>query len=152
MTARKKTGPKIVVMMNHFVRTRSTYSRLITAQSLPMAGHPRLDARRADPFEEDLVQRRLHELEALDARARVHETLEQRLGIGAPLKRDLEEAVRVVHALDHPVVAQHLAHELRPAVGERERDIVAPVFGLHAGDRAVEHLLAARDDADRVAE
>ena len=64
----KKSGPSSVPMRNHFERTRSRYSRLMTAQSLAMSAHPLLDARGADLLEEDLVQRGLHELEALHAR------------------------------------------------------------------------------------
>ncbi len=67
----KSTGPKIVVKMNHLLRTRSRYSRLMTTQSLSMACHPHFDAGGADFVEEDLVQRRLHEFESLDPGARV---------------------------------------------------------------------------------
>jgi hypothetical protein len=52
----KKIGPKIVAKMNHFVLTRSRYSRLMIAQSLAMSGHPHLDACGTDFLEEDLVQ------------------------------------------------------------------------------------------------
>ena len=64
MIAAKNTGPKIVVKMNYFDRTRSRYSRLITTQSLSMACHPHFDAGGADFLEENLVQRRLHEFES----------------------------------------------------------------------------------------
>ena len=56
MRAPKNSGPKIVAKMNHFVRTRSRYSRLTIAQSLAMTRHPRFDSGCADPFEEDLVE------------------------------------------------------------------------------------------------
>src|ERR1017187_1448630 len=151
MTA-KNTGPKMVVKMNHFDRTRSTYSRLMTTQSLSMACHPHFDARGADFLEEDLVQRRLYQFEPLHFRARLDEPAEQGLRVGVLLERDLEEPVRIVHALDHLVVAEHAAHELGAAVGERECDVVAAVLVLHVRDGAVEHLLAARDDAHRIAE
>ena len=65
VSSRKRIGPSSVAITNHFVRTRSRYSRRMIAISLPMAAHPRFDARRADLLEEDAMQRRLHTLEAL---------------------------------------------------------------------------------------
>src|SRR5688572_5474244 len=57
MTTARKTGPSSVAMTNHFDRTRSRYSRLKTTNVLlAMAGHSLLDALRADPLQEDLVQ------------------------------------------------------------------------------------------------
>ena len=79
----EEDGAERVLKMNHFERTRSRYSRLMTTKSLSMAGHPRLDARGADRVEEDLVERRLHELEALDDRAGVDEPC----GAGAAASR-----------------------------------------------------------------
>ena len=40
----------------------------------------------------------------------------------------------------------------RSVAAEGDRDVAAAVLGLEVGDRAVEHLVAVRDDADRVAE
>src|SRR5688500_8592383 len=59
ISAANSSGPKTVAMMNHLVRTRSMYSRLMTAQSLPMTRHPRLHALGADSLQEDQMQRRL---------------------------------------------------------------------------------------------
>ena len=66
--------------MNQRERTRSRYSRLATMKNfLSMAGHPRFDARGADALEEDLMERRLHQLEALDVRAGVDQPAQQHL-------------------------------------------------------------------------
>jgi hypothetical protein len=65
-----------------------------------MTGHPRLDATRADTLEENLVQRRLHELEALDVRAGVDQAAQQKLRVGVRKKLELE-IVRVVVAPPH---------------------------------------------------
>jgi hypothetical protein len=83
MIVAKKNGPKSVTITNHLVRTRSRYSRLMTAQSLAMSAHPLFDAGGADALQEDLVQRGLHLLESLDARAGLEHSLEQHLRIGA---------------------------------------------------------------------
>src|SRR4051812_25654205 len=98
VTAPKNTGPSNVPMRNHFDRTRSKYSRWNTTASLRMltlATHALLDARGADLLEEDLVQRRLHQLEALDRSPGVHHAAQQRLRIGARSKLDFVVAVLV---------------------------------------------------------
>jgi hypothetical protein len=50
------TGPNTVANRNHFDRTRSKYSRRITAISLSMTAHPLVDVRGANFLEEDPVQ------------------------------------------------------------------------------------------------
>src|SRR5512140_3720219 len=106
MMTPKKTGPKMVTMMNHLVRTRSRNSRLITVQSLAMTGHSLLDARRPDLVEEDLVQGRLDQFEALYRGAGAHEALQQLLRVGPGRHLELEEAVVVIHARNQRVVAE----------------------------------------------
>src|SRR5438132_11314674 len=98
--APKKSGPKKVAMRNHFERTRSRYSRLMIAQSLAMAGHPRFHAKGvgADLLEENLMQRRLHHLEARDCGAGSYHPAQQLLRIGAGSELDLEIPVGVVGA------------------------------------------------------
>src|SRR5688572_33102840 len=100
ISAANSSGPKTVAMMNHLVRTRSMYSRLMTAQSLAMTRHPRLHAFGADLLEENLMQRRLHQLEPLHDGSAAHDRAQQLLRVGAGLELDLEEPVRVVHPLD----------------------------------------------------
>src|SRR3954469_8122315 len=106
MIALKKTGPKNVAIRNHFDRTRSRYSRLMIAQSLAIASPSPFDTGGADFLQEDLVQRWLDHLESLNRRARVDDATQQRLRVGARNELDLEEAVRIVGALDQRVVAQ----------------------------------------------
>src|SRR4051812_5979584 len=90
-------GIASVLMMNQRERTRSRYSRLATTKSLPMAGHPCLDARRADTLEEDLMQRRLHELEPFYASTGFKKPVQQCLRISVRRELDLEVVVVVVH-------------------------------------------------------
>ena len=63
--ARNSSGPNSVAMTNHFVRTRSRYSRRMIALSLPMSTHPRFDSGGPDLLEKDAMQRWLHTLEPL---------------------------------------------------------------------------------------
>src|SRR5690242_15754485 len=100
MIALKKIGPKNVAIRNHFDRTRSTYSRLMTAQSLAMSAHSLFDAGGADFLQEDLMQRWLNELEALNLRARLHDLSQQRLRIRAGRQLDLEEPIGIISAPD----------------------------------------------------
>src|ERR1700749_3734795 len=97
MTPDISAGTASVMTRNHRERTRSRYSRLATTKSLPMAGHPLLDARGADALQEDLVQRRLHELESFDAGARFDQPAQQHLRIGVGGELELEEIVGVIH-------------------------------------------------------
>src|SRR5256885_4684918 len=96
MIALKKMGPKKVAIRNHFDRTRSRYSRLMSAQSLAMSGHALFDSTCTDFLQEDLVQRGLDHLEPLHRSARVDDAPQQRLRIRAGRQLDLEETVRVL--------------------------------------------------------
>src|SRR5215217_237785 len=99
-------GTSSVMTMNHLDRTRSRYSRLATTKILlTMARHPGFYAVRADALNEDLVQRRLHELETLDAGASFDEPAQQQLRIGAGGQLDLEEAIVLVELLHEAAVA-----------------------------------------------
>src|SRR5258708_36087763 len=80
----RKTGPSRVPMRNHFERTRSRYSRRKTTASLrksTLTTHSLLDAACADSFQEDLMQRGLHQLEALNCAARLHDAMHQDLPV-----------------------------------------------------------------------
>src|SRR2546425_12379503 len=64
----KKMGPRAADTQNHLLRTRSTNSRRMTAQTLRTGGlafRAHYGSRRFRPHQvdEDLVQRRLHQLE-----------------------------------------------------------------------------------------
>src|SRR5256885_16024438 len=98
MMALKKIGPKNVAIRNHFDRTRSRYSRLITAQSLAMSTHPLFDAGCANFLQEYLMQRRLNHLEPLYRNAGFDNSPEQRLWVGARRQLDLEKAIGIVRA------------------------------------------------------
>src|SRR5688500_14321964 len=109
--AAMKSGPMSVPMMNHFVRTRSMNSRRTTATSLgyqwlAMAAHVLLDAGGADFLQEDLVQRGLHELEAVDRGPGRDEAAEQLLRVGAGRQLHLDEPVLVVGAIDERAVGE----------------------------------------------
>src|SRR5450759_2531402 len=106
MMTPKKTGPKMVTMMNHLVRTRSRNSRLMTVQSLAMTGHSLLDARRPDLLEEDLVEGRLDQFEALHGGTDGTEALQQHLRVAPGCHLDLEETVGVVHARHLRVIGE----------------------------------------------
>src|SRR5688500_18730491 len=149
--APKTIGPKKVPMRNHLLRTRSRYSRSTTAQSLPLTTQSLLDAAGADPMQEDLVQRRLHELEAADLRARGYQPLQEQLGRRTGRQLDLEEAVLVVHAAHERRVGEDAGRPACLAVGQSDRDVSLAMAAADVADRPVEHLLAAGDDADRVA-
>src|SRR5918999_3147436 len=106
-------GTSSVPTRNHFERTRSRYSRLMTTQSLSTDGNLRLGAgpcdvacvRGPDTLEEDLMQRRMNELEALDRGARLDELAQQPLWVGFRRQLDLERPIRVVDAGDERLVS-----------------------------------------------
>src|SRR5579885_2161928 len=117
-TAAINTGTSSVMMRNDFDRTRSKYSRFATTIILlAMSGQPRFDAGGADTLEEDLMQRGLHELEALDARARVDEPAQQDLRVRVRRELDLEIVVVVVELRHELRVAQHGADAVLRADG-----------------------------------
>src|SRR6266550_7934420 len=78
-------GPRIVPTQNHLVRTRSTNSRRRIAKTL-RTGHLRARIRvrgiRADQVDEDLVQRRRHQLELGEPRPRGHQCFQNLLRVG----------------------------------------------------------------------
>src|SRR5205807_6957357 len=100
------TGPRNVATRNHLERTRSVYSRSRTARSLPMPAQSLLDAGGADLLQEDLVQRRLHELEPFDRGTGVHEPTEEQLRVGGRRELDLVEPVLVIDPADERPVRE----------------------------------------------
>ena len=97
------------------------------------------------------MQRRLHELEPLHFHPLLNERAEERLWVGVAAQRDLDEPVLVVGALDHAVVPEQGRDPLA-ATRHAQRNVPRAMLRLHGRDRAVEHRLAAGDDAHRVAE
>src|ERR1035437_7759666 len=155
MITPRNTGPSRVPMRNHLERTRSRYSRRNTTPSLRMstlATHSLLDASRADFIQEDLMQRRLHQLEALNRSAGLHDAAQQRLRIGARCELDLVEPVRVVGARHERPIGEDVRDRRPSLTGNRERDDTRSVCCLDVDDGTVEHLVAMRDDADGVAD
>src|SRR5512140_412578 len=148
----KKRGPSAVLKMYHFERTRSRYSRLMIAKSLPMTAHARLDAGRAHRVEEDAMQRWLHQLEALDVRACIHQPAKQKLRARTGGELELHGAMRVVERPHERTISEDFVHGRGPILPEPERDVLSPVLGLDGRDRAIEHLLAGGDDAEGIAE
>src|SRR6185437_7920112 len=115
--ATARAGTASVPRMNHRERTRSMYSRFTTAISLlSMSGQPLLDARSADALQEDLVERRLHQLEAFDVRAGLEKSTKQYLRIGRRRELQLEVVVGVLQLADERRIAEHAADAVvRPA-------------------------------------
>src|SRR5947207_1814572 len=113
------TGTSKVIAMNHRDRTRSKYSRLATTKIfLSMTRHPGFYGARADALNEHLMERRLHQLESLDARSGVHEPPEQRLRIRVGRQLDLVESIVFVEALHETRIAQDRADAIQSAVGQ----------------------------------
>src|SRR5213075_94773 len=148
MMALKKIGPKNVAIRNHFDRTRSRYSRLITAQSLAMSAHSLFNTGGTDLLQEDLMQRGLDHFEPLHRRARFDDASEQRLRVCARREFDLEEPVGVIGATDQRVIAQDLSDISHSIAVESKSDVALAVLLFHLGYVAIENFLAARDDAD----
>src|SRR3954463_7168515 len=99
MMTPRNTGPSSVPMRNHLDRMRSRYSRLNTTPSLrtsTLATHSLLDASGADFLKEDLMQRRLHQLEALNRRSACDDALQQHLRVGTRSELDFVKAILVV--------------------------------------------------------
>src|SRR5947207_1762372 len=95
-----KSGPSTVPMMNHFERTRSRYSRLITSSSLFI--------RLPYFLNEDLVKGRLNQLEAADARTGVERALEQLLRIRAVRERHFYVAGKPVDAFHQTILTEKI--------------------------------------------
>src|SRR5438128_9131502 len=91
-------GTSNVPTTNQRVRTRSRYSRFATMRIfLSMARHPGLDAFGTDTLDEDLMERRLHELEAFDVRAGIEQASQQNLWVRRRRELELDVVVVVVH-------------------------------------------------------
>src|SRR6266699_13455 len=145
MIAPKNTGPRIADAQNHLLRTRSTNSRRITAQIL------RTRRLRPHQVDEDLVQRRLLQLELGQPRARRHQALEDLLGIGAGGELELGILAVVVHLAHERSVREHLRRPTEAPV-EPDDEMVSAVRPLDVRERAVHELPPPRDDAQLLAQ
>src|SRR5204862_4530230 len=93
------TGPRTADTQNHLVRTRSTNSRRMIAQTLCTvlaSGRGRGGSLRPHEVHEDLVQRGTGQLKAREARARRHEALEDFLRIRSRCKLELRLLPKVL--------------------------------------------------------
>src|ERR1051326_2766157 len=106
---------------------------------------------RADEIDEDLVQRRARELEARQARSRIHERAQDFLGIRARGELQLRLLSQVLHARDEALVGEDLRRSALAAV-EGDQEVAAAALLLDLGQRPVDELLSARDDAQPVTE
>src|SRR5260370_32033853 len=98
MMPANSTGPRTADTQNHFVRTRSTNSRRMTAQTLcmafpvtsvaaaalPASGRRGRRGLRTDEVHENLVERRTPQLEPREARTGRDPRPQDLLGVGAP--------------------------------------------------------------------
>src|SRR5512135_2798185 len=155
MRPTRKTGPSTVIAMNHFVRTRSSSSRLAMT-SVSRIATLRDGRRLADLLDEDLVERRRDHLEPAQRDARAEQRREQPLRVDAVGELDLgvRDVARARRPLlgDQRAIGEHgLCLVLRGVVDPAERDqAIGGARALDVLELAVEHLLAARDDAHAV--
>src|SRR3989441_636717 len=159
MIPAKSTGPRIADTQNHFVRTRSTNSRRTTAQILCIgaavcaasAARRRGGGLGTNQIHEDFVQRGTRQLEAGEPRSGVDQGLEDRLRIGARRELQLRLLAEVLQLRHELSVREDLARVPLAAI-ERDDHVLAPMRVLDFGERAIDELLAARDDAEPVTE
>src|SRR6266513_2527239 len=145
MIAAKKSGPRMAETQNHLLRTRSTNSRRITARIL------RTHRLRPHQVDEDLVQRRLLQLELGQPRARRHEALEDLLGVRAGRELELGILPVIVHLAHEGLVCKQLRRPAEAAV-EPDDQMVSAVGALDVRERAVHELPPPRDDAQLLAQ
>src|SRR5438094_4392993 len=117
----KKMGPRAADTQNHLLRTRSTNSRRMTAQTLRTGGlafRAHYGSRRFRPHQvdEDLVQRRLHQLAPREPGTGGHESLQDHLRVCPHRELELGELPVVVHLLHHTPVGKDLLPGAGPAV------------------------------------
>src|SRR2546423_11054093 len=114
------TGPRIADTQNHLVRTRSTNSRRITAQTLcthpPIIAAGGCSGRRlwADEIDENLMERGSRQLKTRESRAGIDERLEDLLGVGARGELELRFLANVLDLRDEPAVRADLARAPLP--------------------------------------
>src|SRR5690606_2449909 len=144
---------RIVPITNAFVRTISLNSRLTTDHVLYMHHllHQPGRGLDADTLQEDLLEGRLHALEAPDRQPRVDDVAQEVLRRRVRADAHLGDVPVLADLRDHRRGAQ-VRHRLRRPLLQRDRDVFATVPALDIGDRAVDDLLTPREDADVVAD
>src|SRR5881628_532635 len=152
----KKIGPRAADTQNHLLRTRSTNSRRMTAQTLRTGGlafRAHYGSRRFRPHQvdEDLVQRRLHQLEPREPGTGGYESLQDHLRVCPRRELELGELPVVVHLLHQTPVGKDLLRGAGAAV-ESDDEMVSAMYPLDVRERAVHQLPAPRDDAQLLAQ
>src|SRR6266849_1878362 len=150
-TAAKNNGPSSAITQNHRVRMRSTNSRRITTQTLRIRSHLGSRGIGADQVDEDLVQRRLLQLELRKPRARRHEPLEDLLGVSAGHELQLGVLPVVVDLAHKTLICEHLRSSAQAAV-EPDDEMLSAMCPLDVREGAVYQLSSPRDDAQLLAQ
>src|SRR5216117_3470432 len=153
MMPANSTGPRIAETQNHLVRTRSTNSRRMIAQTLCMrAPSPSIARRgrrgglRTDEIHEDLVQGRVRQLEAGEPRTGRDEALEDLLRVRARSELELRLLTEILNLGDEAPVREDLLRVALAAI-ERHDHVLTAVGALHLRERAVDQFPAARNNA-----
>src|SRR3989449_5440505 len=123
----KKMGPRAADTQNHLLRTRSTNSRRMTAQTLRTGGlvfRAHHGSRRFRPHQvdEDLVERRLHQLEPREPGTGGYESLQDHLRVCPRRELELGELPVVVHLLHQTPVGKDLLRGAGAAVESDDED------------------------------
>src|SRR5579862_3119736 len=92
------SGTMSVPITKPLVFTRVTYSRLMICQSLCMGGF----------LDKDVVERRLEQFEAADARAGLHRGLQQFLRVGARLELRFDARTEAVDGGNRRMVQERI--------------------------------------------
>src|SRR2546421_1381085 len=113
MTPPKRTGPRMAEIQNHLVRTRSTNSRRITAQTLCTGAAAcvcrawnggRRHGLRAHQVDKDHVKGRARQLKARQPRTRVDQGAQDLLRVGAVRQLELSLLAEILNLGDEPSV------------------------------------------------
>src|SRR5882762_4697402 len=149
-TAAKNTGPSMAITQNDFLRTRSTNSRRMTAWTL-LTGRSVARHLRADQVDEDLVERRLLELEAREPGARRHQPCEHALRVRAGCELELGVLTVIVDSAHELLICKHVCCSTGVAV-EPDDEMVSTMCPLDVAKRTVHQLPSTGDDAQLLAQ
>src|SRR5882762_3094866 len=149
-TAAKNTGPSMAITQNDFLRTRSTNSRRMTASTL-LTGRSVASHLRADQVDEDLVERRLLELEAREPGARRHQPCEHALRVRAGCELELGVLTVIVDSAHELFICKHVCCSTGVAV-EPDDEMVSTMCPLDVAKRTVHQLPSTGDDAQLLAQ
>src|SRR5258706_16192226 len=154
MMPANSTGPRIAETQNHLVRTRSTNSRRMIAQTLCMrapspsiaAGCGRRGSLRTDEIHEDLVQGRARQLEAGGPRAGRDQACEDVLCVRVGSELELRLLTEILNLGDEAPVREDLPRLALVSIDRADQALTA-MSALHLRERAVDQFPAARNNA-----